>query len=225
MQHRSTALLFVVWTSAGCGAEVLDFPDGGSFADGASTTTDTTPGVASDASDPTTPTLASDASYPTTTTLGVDRGLTIESLSEPEDVALCEWLDGEFDAISPDKAHSGTTVPSGYAGGPGIGCFGLLWTGLGVPDCVLNLRANPCAATVGTLADCIDDFVPAWLAALAGSHDCYGGSAACTAFRTASECSDILFQSGVPENFCAGALPIVPGEGPCSCEAGICDLP
>jgi hypothetical protein len=176
----------------------------------------------------TTPTLASDASYPVTTTLGVDRGLTIESLSEPEDVALCEWLDGEFDSMIPNKAASrlgGGTVPSGYAGGPGVGCFGLLWTGLGVPDCVLNLRANPCAATVGTLADCIDDFVPARLAASAGSQDCSGGSAACTAFRTASECSDILFQSGVPENLCAGALPIVPGEGPCSCEAGICDLP
>jgi hypothetical protein len=225
MQHRSTALLFVVWTSAGCGAEVLDFPDGGSFADGASTTTDTTPGVASDASDPTTPTLASDASYPTTTTLGVDRGLTIASLSEPEDVALCEWLVGEFDSISPDKAHS-TEAPSGYAAGPGVGCFGALWTGLTVPDCVLNLRANPCAATVGTLADCIDDYVTALPPDDCSAREDAGGSAACIAFRTASECSNTVFWwTGGPENLCAGALPIVPGEGACSCEAGICDLP
>jgi hypothetical protein len=204
-------ILFVVPLVGACEAKVLSFVPSGGGATQAPSKTDA--GTTEDSGSTPTPTPPAPG--------------TIAALTDAGAEALCEWLAQEYQIAAPGQVPSADPsvgVPSGYAGGPAIGCQGLepntppfqqlSWVCLSQQDCVLNLRSSPCAATVDSLQQCITAFVAYHdPTADAGGPD-NSCTTACVAFESAASCGQTVIQwtyAKPPTQYsCGVAVPIVP---------------
>ncbi len=165
-----------------------------------------------------------------TETLAVDSGMTIATLADAQACALCAWLVGEFESVDSDEIGNPGQAPgpSGFATGPSMGCSGssgagLVWTGLPIDTCVENLRASPCAGTVGDLSQCIRYFASTHDPKVDPNGTCPDLEQSCSAFTGATSCGSTVLLASTPTGSsltqCYGALPITP-DASCSCGEG-----
>lgn len=166
-------------------------------------------------------------------------GDVIATLSDAQANALCAWLAQEFRLAdpSPPDPNATTDCGAGYACGPGMGCQMylsddasnryLLWDLLSQENCVLNLRATRCTATIGQLATCIQGSIEYHTT---NEEEPDGAivdhCGACSDYEDNPSCTQTVFQAAYYGLFgngqppCVGGVPIVAGAT-CNYDAGV----
>lgn len=127
---------------------------------------------------------------------GIDTGKAIADLTPTESTAWCTWYLGVWTSAgwSNPSPHDAMPMGSGTNNGPFLG-DGYVWGGEGlstdgsdgmcmmrvsVHDCVENLTATSCGATVQALDDCVQAFL----------HQCPSTMSRCNAYR--AECQETI---------------------------------